>query len=156
MYLLNCLLLYMVYLSEPFIEWGSVQHLELSGSELWCTRLVCNLPTTQDHLDLLKCFHLACLYNMSNVIVSCVNLLMFRFSIYLDIVEKIESSFRTCRSAVCFDIVYHTLQVVVTQMNGVNHPSESIHVLHVGRMRIKLRKGKTTVAKEYYSTSMQV
>jgi len=46
--------------------------------------------------------------------------------------------------------------VVVTQMNGVNHPSESIHVLHVGRMRIKLRKGKTTIAKEYYSTSMQL
>nr|POE83108.1 stomatal closure-related actin-binding protein 1 [Quercus suber] len=46
--------------------------------------------------------------------------------------------------------------VVVTQMNGVNHPSESIHVLHVGRMRIKLCKGKTTIAKEYYSTSMQL
>ncbi|KAK7837691.1 stomatal closure-related actin-binding protein 1 [Quercus suber] len=70
---------------EPFIEGGSVLHLELSGSELQCTRLV-----------------------------------------------------------------------VVTQMNGVNHPSESIHVLHVGRMRIKLCKGKTTIAKEYYSTSMQL
>lgn len=46
--------------------------------------------------------------------------------------------------------------VVVTQMNGVNHPSESIHVLHVGRMRIKLCKAKTTIAKEYYSTSMQL
>jgi hypothetical protein len=41
-------------------------------------------------------------------------------------------------------------------MNGVDHPSESIHVLHVGKMRIKLRKGKSTNAKEYYSTSMQV
>jgi|UniRef100_A0A2N9FYI3 hypothetical protein len=46
--------------------------------------------------------------------------------------------------------------VVVTQMNGANHPSESIHVLHVGKMRMKLRKGKTTSAKEYYSTSMQL
>lgn len=41
-------------------------------------------------------------------------------------------------------------------MNGVNHPSESIHVFHVGKMRIKLCKGKTTIAKEYFSTSMQV
>jgi hypothetical protein len=41
-------------------------------------------------------------------------------------------------------------------MNGVNYASESIHVLHVGKMRIKLCKGKTTLAKEYYSTLMQV
>ncbi|GMI92327.1 stomatal closure-related actin binding protein 1 [Hibiscus trionum] len=46
--------------------------------------------------------------------------------------------------------------VVVTQMNGVDHPSESIHVLHVGKMRMKLCKGKTTIAKEYYSSSMQL
>ncbi|CAL2256672.1 unnamed protein product [Prunus armeniaca] len=46
--------------------------------------------------------------------------------------------------------------VVITQMNGVNHPSESIHVFHVGKMRIKLCKGKTTIAKEYFSTSMQL
>ncbi|KAJ6896005.1 hypothetical protein NC651_022284 [Populus alba x Populus x berolinensis] len=46
--------------------------------------------------------------------------------------------------------------VIVTQTNGVDHPSESIHVLHVGKMRIKLRKGKSTNAKEYYSTSMQL
>ncbi|GMP91572.1 hypothetical protein CsSME_00042214 [Camellia sinensis var. sinensis] len=45
--------------------------------------------------------------------------------------------------------------VVIAQMNGVDYPSQSIHVLHVGKMRIKLCKGKTTVAKEYYSTSMQ-
>ncbi|KAF5727583.1 hypothetical protein HS088_TW22G01279 [Tripterygium wilfordii] len=44
--------------------------------------------------------------------------------------------------------------VVVTQMNGADHPSESIHKFHVGRMRIKLCKGKTTIAKEYYSSSM--
>ncbi|KAL4578636.1 hypothetical protein LXL04_014763 [Taraxacum kok-saghyz] len=46
--------------------------------------------------------------------------------------------------------------VVIIQMNGVDHPSESIHVLHVGKMRMKLCKGKTTVAKEYYSSSMQL
>ncbi|KAM5584788.1 hypothetical protein ABKV19_004246 [Rosa sericea] len=46
--------------------------------------------------------------------------------------------------------------VVITQMNGVNHLSESIHVFHVGRMRIKLCKGKTTISKEYFSASMQL
>ncbi|KAG6632274.1 hypothetical protein I3843_13G129500 [Carya illinoinensis] len=46
--------------------------------------------------------------------------------------------------------------VVVTQMNGKNYQSESIHVLHVGKMRIKLCKGKTTIAKEYYSSAMQL
>ncbi|XP_022752425.1 stomatal closure-related actin-binding protein 1-like isoform X2 [Durio zibethinus] len=46
--------------------------------------------------------------------------------------------------------------VVVTQMNGADHPSESIHVLHVGKMRMKLCKGKRIIAKEYYSTSMQL
>ncbi|XP_057726930.1 stomatal closure-related actin-binding protein 1-like [Arachis stenosperma] len=46
--------------------------------------------------------------------------------------------------------------VVVTQINGSHHPTKSIHVLHVGKMRIKLCKGKTTIAKEYYSSSMQL
>ncbi|KAI5673824.1 hypothetical protein M9H77_14188 [Catharanthus roseus] len=46
--------------------------------------------------------------------------------------------------------------VVIIQMNGSDHASQSIHVLHVGKMRMKLCKGKTTVAKEYYSTSMQL
>ncbi|TYG39004.1 hypothetical protein ES288_D13G270000v1 [Gossypium darwinii] len=46
--------------------------------------------------------------------------------------------------------------VIVTQMNGVDQPSESIHVLHVGKMRMKLRKGKTAIAKEYYSSAMQL
>jgi len=40
-------------------------------------------------------------------------------------------------------------------MNG-SPPTESIHVLNVGKMRIKLCKGKTTIAKEYYSSSMHV
>ncbi|KAL3752211.1 hypothetical protein ACJRO7_012944 [Eucalyptus globulus] len=47
-------------------------------------------------------------------------------------------------------------KVVVAQTNGVEHPLESIHVLHIGRMRMKLSKEKTTVAKEYYSSSMQL
>ncbi|KAL2535946.1 Stomatal closure-related actin-binding protein 1 [Forsythia ovata] len=46
--------------------------------------------------------------------------------------------------------------VVIIQINGVDHQSQSIHVLHVGKMRVKLCKGKTTVAKEYYSNSMQL
>ncbi|CAL0310953.1 unnamed protein product [Lupinus luteus] len=46
--------------------------------------------------------------------------------------------------------------VVLTQTNGSYHPVESIHVLHVGKMRMKLNKGKTTIAKEYYSSSMQL
>ncbi|KAK9673564.1 hypothetical protein RND81_12G175500 [Saponaria officinalis] len=46
--------------------------------------------------------------------------------------------------------------VVVTQMNGVDQQSQLIHVLHVGKMRMKLIKGKTTVAKEFYSSSMQL
>ncbi|GAB4855947.1 hypothetical protein Ancab_024586 [Ancistrocladus abbreviatus] len=41
------------------------------------------------------------------------------------------------------------VQVVVTQMNGVEQPSQSIHILHVGKMRMKLGKGKTTIAKDF-------
>ncbi|XP_074265463.1 stomatal closure-related actin-binding protein 1-like [Silene latifolia] len=46
--------------------------------------------------------------------------------------------------------------VVVTQMNGVDQQSQTIHVLHVGKMRMKLCKGTTVVAKEYYSSTMQL
>ncbi|KAG5517301.1 hypothetical protein RHGRI_037903 [Rhododendron griersonianum] len=46
--------------------------------------------------------------------------------------------------------------VVIAQMNGEDFPSQSIHVLHIGKMRMKLCKGKTTVAKEYYSITMQL
>ncbi|KAL1197972.1 Stomatal closure-related actin-binding protein 1 [Cardamine amara subsp. amara] len=34
--------------------------------------------------------------------------------------------------------------------------SESIHLFHVGKMRIKLCKGKTVIAKEYYCSAMQL
>lgn len=46
--------------------------------------------------------------------------------------------------------------VVILQMNGVDQPSESIHVLHIGKMRMKLCKSKMTIAKEYYSATMQL
>ncbi|KAK9735893.1 hypothetical protein RND81_04G235800 [Saponaria officinalis] len=46
--------------------------------------------------------------------------------------------------------------VVVTQVNGVDQESQSIHVFHVGKMRMKLCKGKVVMAKEYYSSSMQL
>jgi len=53
-------------------------------------------------------------------------------------------------------VILNTLQVVVTQTNDSHHPTESIHILNVGKMRMKLCKGKTTIAKEFYSSSMQV
>ncbi|XP_043691925.1 stomatal closure-related actin-binding protein 1-like [Telopea speciosissima] len=46
--------------------------------------------------------------------------------------------------------------VVVTQVNGKDHPPHCVHVFHVARMRIKLCKGRITKAKENYSTSMQL
>ncbi|XP_042000259.1 stomatal closure-related actin-binding protein 1-like isoform X1 [Salvia splendens] len=46
--------------------------------------------------------------------------------------------------------------VVVIQMNGADHDSHAIHVLHIGKMRMKLCRAKTTLVKEYYSNSMQL
>ncbi|KAJ0978957.1 hypothetical protein J5N97_014431 [Dioscorea zingiberensis] len=46
--------------------------------------------------------------------------------------------------------------VVILQINGHDHRSHSIHVFHVGRMRIELQKGKKTKAKESYSSAMQL
>ncbi|KAK1294446.1 hypothetical protein QJS10_CPA16g01172 [Acorus calamus] len=46
--------------------------------------------------------------------------------------------------------------VVIVQMNGRDQSSNSIHIFHVGKMRIKLRKGRYTKADERYSTSMQL
>ncbi|KAL6593782.1 hypothetical protein ACP70R_048683 [Stipagrostis hirtigluma subsp. patula] len=46
--------------------------------------------------------------------------------------------------------------VVVLQLNGVDQPKESVHVLNVGRLRMRLTKGKSVVAKEFYSSSMQL
>ncbi|KAI4348578.1 hypothetical protein L6164_009287 [Bauhinia variegata] len=46
--------------------------------------------------------------------------------------------------------------VVISQMNGQNHSSHSVHAFHVGRMRIKLCRGWITKAREIYSPSMQL
>ncbi|WOL03868.1 stomatal closure-related actin-binding protein 1 [Canna indica] len=45
-------------------------------------------------------------------------------------------------------------KVIIMQMNGHDYQSKSVHVLRVGKMRIKLCKGKSTKAKESYSGSM--
>ncbi|XP_042004266.1 stomatal closure-related actin-binding protein 1-like isoform X2 [Salvia splendens] len=46
--------------------------------------------------------------------------------------------------------------VVVIQMNGADHDSHAIHVLHIGKLRMKLCRANTTMVKEYYSNSMQL
>lgn len=48
------------------------------------------------------------------------------------------------------------LQVVVVQENGNDCDVDSINVLNIGRLRMKLSRGKAVVAKEFYSSSMQV
>ena len=54
------------------------------------------------------------------------------------------------------DVCHVAFQVVVLQMNGNDYPSNSIHVFHIGKLRLKLSKGKTAKAKEFYSSAMQV
>ncbi|KQK14962.1 stomatal closure-related actin-binding protein 1 [Brachypodium distachyon] len=46
--------------------------------------------------------------------------------------------------------------VIVLQVNGVNQSTDSIHVLCIGKLRMRLAKGMTVVAKEFYSPSMQL
>ncbi|XP_061991173.1 stomatal closure-related actin-binding protein 3-like isoform X1 [Rosa rugosa] len=46
--------------------------------------------------------------------------------------------------------------VVISQMNGRDHPSRSVHVFHVGKMRMKLCRGWITKSRENYSSSMQL
>lgn len=46
--------------------------------------------------------------------------------------------------------------VVVLQVNGMDQPTDSIHVLCVGKLRMRLAKGTTVVAREFYSSSMQL
>ncbi|XP_038721264.1 stomatal closure-related actin-binding protein 2-like isoform X2 [Tripterygium wilfordii] len=46
--------------------------------------------------------------------------------------------------------------VVISQVNGQDHPSHSVHVFNVGKMRIKLCRGWITKAREIYSMSMQL
>ncbi|VAI13025.1 unnamed protein product [Triticum turgidum subsp. durum] len=80
--------------------------------------------------------------------VDCVNLLkevpqdqhMLQSQMMLDVTCKLKS----------------ILGVVVLQLNGIDQPKEAVHVLNVGRLRMRLSKGKTVVAKEFYSSSMQL
>lgn len=46
--------------------------------------------------------------------------------------------------------------VVISQMNGQDNSSRSVHVLHVGKTRMKLSRGWMTKSRESYSTSMQL
>lgn len=46
--------------------------------------------------------------------------------------------------------------VVISQMNGHDYPSHSVHVFHVGRSRLKLSRGWINKTRESYSTSMQL
>lgn len=46
--------------------------------------------------------------------------------------------------------------VVISQMNGHDYPSHSVHVFHIGKTRMKLGRGWLTKTKESYSTSMQL
>ncbi|KAK4769157.1 hypothetical protein SAY86_027307 [Trapa natans] len=46
--------------------------------------------------------------------------------------------------------------VTISQINGQDHPSNSTHVFHVGKMRVKLSRGWISKAREIYSTSMQL
>ncbi|XP_021744542.1 stomatal closure-related actin-binding protein 3-like [Chenopodium quinoa] len=46
--------------------------------------------------------------------------------------------------------------VVISQMNGQDYPSHSVHVFHVGKSRMKLSRGWINKTRESYSTSMQL
>lgn len=49
-----------------------------------------------------------------------------------------------------------TFNVVIVQKNGNDYESDLVHVFHIGKLRLKLSKGRTAKAKNYYSTSMQL
>ncbi|XP_047317905.1 stomatal closure-related actin-binding protein 3-like [Impatiens glandulifera] len=46
--------------------------------------------------------------------------------------------------------------VVITQMNGRNYSSKSMHLFQLGKTRMKLSRGWITKARESYSSSMQI
>ncbi|KAH6818678.1 stomatal closure actin-binding-like protein [Perilla frutescens var. frutescens] len=46
--------------------------------------------------------------------------------------------------------------VVISQMNGRNYSSHSVHLFHIGKTRIKLSRGWITKARDSYSRSMQL
>ncbi|KAJ7972087.1 Stomatal closure-related actin-binding protein 1 [Quillaja saponaria] len=46
--------------------------------------------------------------------------------------------------------------VVISQVNGQDHQSHSVHAFHWGKMRLKLCRGWITKSREIYSPSMQL
>ncbi|KAF7116629.1 hypothetical protein RHSIM_RhsimUnG0018400 [Rhododendron simsii] len=46
--------------------------------------------------------------------------------------------------------------VTISQMNGQNYSSRSVHLFHVGKMRMKLCRGWITKARDSYSVTMQL
>ncbi|KAJ1292136.1 hypothetical protein BS78_02G369200 [Paspalum vaginatum] len=46
--------------------------------------------------------------------------------------------------------------VVILQVNGIDQAADCLHVLCIGRLRMRLAKEKAVVAKEFYSSSMQL
>ncbi|KAL6841780.1 hypothetical protein ACP4OV_028292 [Aristida adscensionis] len=46
--------------------------------------------------------------------------------------------------------------VLVLQVNGISQSADSLHVFSIGKLRMRLAKGKTLLAKEFYSSSMQL
>lgn len=48
------------------------------------------------------------------------------------------------------------IQVVISQMNGQDYPSHSVHIFNVGKSRLKLSRGWINKTRESYSTAMQV
>ncbi|KAF7823603.1 stomatal closure-related actin-binding protein 3 isoform X2 [Senna tora] len=56
----------------------------------------------------------------------------------------------------CLQVQPCSDEVTISQMNGQDHSSHSVHAFHVERMRIKLCRGWITKAREIYSPSMQL
>ncbi|XP_057547626.1 stomatal closure-related actin-binding protein 3-like [Amaranthus tricolor] len=46
--------------------------------------------------------------------------------------------------------------VVISQMNGQDYPSHSVHIFNVGKSRLKLSRGWINKTRESYSTAMQL
>ncbi|KAF4402579.1 hypothetical protein G4B88_012364 [Cannabis sativa] len=73
---------------------------------------------------------------------------------------SIQSTTETARLDYAFDsepFSNHFEKIVtISQMNGQNYSSNSVHVFHVGKMRMKLSRGWITKAREIYSATMQL
>lgn len=51
---------------------------------------------------------------------------------------------------------FYASQVTISQINGQDYSSNSSHVFHVGKSRVKLSRGWITKSREIYSGLMQV